>query len=162
MTSQSGGISTPSGPAGGVLGGTFPNPTYVGGLTTPIITTFSALLTGNVTRINANQFYDGPLLVLPAGSFFMVGQVLFTIGGGASDITLRLWDGTTTYYDTQERFANTGTGYSLAIGGEVVLAAPATMRLSVADTAAGGVIVASASANGSTNHACALSALRTA
>ncbi len=120
----------------------------------------SNYLAGDVTMTNANQFYDGPSLSLAAGTWVVGGAVDVLNSGGSSKITAKLWNGTTAYASvTSGGFA--GEDRSVAIPPvPIVLAAPATVKISAASTGGSSSIKAAVVTNGAGNTASYITALK--
>lgn len=162
MTSQSGGGGVPSGVAGGVLGGTYPSPSFATNGTTPILGVVSSILSGAVSMTNANQFYTGVSVGLTAGTWLIFAWVgVNTVASGGTQITFRLNDGTSSLASGQ---ATNGTN---SIGGGFlsclyVAAGAVSVSIQAALNAAGGSLISAAATNGVGNNACQIIALRVA
>src|SRR5579859_1335289 len=122
-------------------------------------TTVTNSLAADVTMTNANQFYDGPSVVVGPGNWLLVGQVVTTDTGGTSTASAKLWDGTT-------NFASSGSGIlassyvTLPVSAFVTTtAASTTFKISVANTSAGRAIKAALPNNAAGNTASTLTAV---
>lgn len=162
VTNQSG-SAIPTGPAGGVLGGSYPTPTFATNGTTPIMGTLTNLLGANVPMANANQFYDGPAVAVTAGTWLVVATTI-GVGGTAAQtyLSAKLWDGTTVISSTMGAAPASGIPIEVVCVGTYVATGTATVKLSAAFNTAGGTLLAAASPNGAGNNACILTALRIA
>lgn len=152
---------------GGELGGTWASPTVDAthsGSAHP--TSSENRVTGDVSIVSADTFYDGPSLTLAAGTYDLTGRVTIkNTSGGGTQITAKLWNGTTGYDATQE-WGETNNGiYTLTlVKASLVLGGSTTVKVSVAQSAGGGTILATVpnNATGVTNMASVLRALRIA
>jgi len=122
----------------------------------------SALLAASVTMTNANVFYDGPSVGLAAGTWLVLAGVSIGITGTGGGYTAKLWDGTTVA--TSAYFGNvSGEAYFyLTLSAIVVLAAPATYKVSAASAGAGNTIQAAASTNPVGNNVSWINAVKIA
>jgi hypothetical protein len=113
------------------------------------LTTASNTLAADVLLNNTGSYFDGPSMAQgTAGTWLAVGQVALQDTGGAANMKLRLWDGTTNIVATFQ---------SIAVSSVVVvtlcgwIASPAgNIRISVNDgSATTGKILANADSSGS-------------
>ena len=54
-----------------------------------------AALGADVAMTDADTWYDGPSVALSAGTWLLVGHVLYDGNGNANRVVGKLWDGTT-------------------------------------------------------------------
>lgn len=121
----------------------------------PIIA--SADLSGDVAMTNANQFYDGPSVLLQPGRY-LLGGVLTVAPNTSGGITVKLWDGSTV--DASSYCVSANTIAVPVLGKATVVGAAATWKISAALTTVNGTIKAAAVANSPGNTASHLRALR--
>ncbi len=123
-----------------------------------------AALAADVSMAVANTWYDGPSVALTAGTWLLAGHITYTSGDGTSrNVTIRLWDGTTT--EASGEWVNALGGRStMAVVGIVVVTGTPTWKVSLASTTVAGTmsILAAASSNGVGNNASRLVAVKIA
>ena len=161
MTSQSGGGGVPSGAAGGVLGGTYPSPTFATNGSTPILGVVQQQLSGNQAISVAGTFIDACTVTLTPGTWLLFGYV--TVGGGSNGggITAQLWDGTSVHYASTESFCAASWVVGLLLAGQVVVPTGTTVvHLSATSTGSTATILAAALNSGVGNNATSLIAVR--
>jgi hypothetical protein len=106
------------------------------------LTTADATLSGDVTIVTANTFYDGPSASFAAGTWFICWTMLVVpIVGTAQNYfwTVKLWDGTTIY---DEGEVTTGAyspavnqnGWLHTISGQAVVVLGSTTSLKLSAT----------------------------
>lgn len=91
--------------------------------------------------ITAGTYKDGPAVALTAGTWLLVGSItVASPSATAHCVTAKLWDGTTVEASQEAAAPSQGSskvGYlSISLVGIVVLAAPATWKISATSTAA--------------------------
>lgn len=131
------------------------------------ITTADAELANDVTMTNANQFYDGPSVLLAAGTWLMTWKIaILTAGATQSEsYTGKLWDGTTVYDESEMGNSSIATGYIITVSGFaiVVLASPDTLKISAASGRGSQVMKRDVPDNSASTHtATRLSGIRVA
>jgi len=94
---------------------------------------YNASLAANVVCTTSNQFYDGPSLALPAGTWFISWKMNFRGDSGGVAWGAKLWDGGSAVYDVSE----TNGIFNQSVGGatRIVLGTPTTIKLSGATNA---------------------------
>ena len=127
----------------------------------------SANLAVSVTMTNANQFYDGPTLVLSPGTWLLFGYLTAgRAGTGATAYTARISDGATHYASAQFSQATLNphvVNLSLVSAPIVVVAGPAlTVKLQCAANVASSIIYAAATVNTAGANAAGMRALKLA
>lgn len=125
------------------------------------ISSVDATLSGDVTIVNANTFYDGPSASLVAGTWLIVWKVLFQVlvtTAQTEFFTAKLWDGTTIYDEMEvgdDHSANLQNAM-YPVGGLalVTLASTKTMKVSGASVrgSSGGKLARDVSDNSGTSH----------
>lgn len=121
-------------------------------------------ITGNVSVVSANTFYDGPSLSLAAGTYHLVAKVRQSTGSANTWCVAKLWDGTN-IFDASEFYVETSGGGNMhSLVGTVVLGSTTTVKVSCADNSGSGTIKATPDTNntGLTNKASHLVALKIA
>ena len=107
-----------------------------GGVT---LTTASNYLTADVSSTgSANTFVDGPSVSLTAGTWHVTWKCNIAGIVAAPVVTVKLWDGTTTWDAQGQYCSNTGNQHVFAGSAIVVLAATTTVKLSFAYNTSGG------------------------
>ncbi len=98
-----------------------------------------ATLSGDVTMVNANTFYDGPSASFAIGVWMINWKAMIEVIVGTAQSywwTGRLWDGTTTYDEAEITLSQSVSqnGWSFEVTGFaiVTLAGSATLKVSVA------------------------------
>lgn len=123
----------------------------------PALTTVDATLAANVP-LSSGAYTDGASAVFAVGTWLIVYKCLSQLGGttGAEEYTARLWDGTTVYDESQnDSTAVTGTvGESIEVTGFaiVVLAAQATLKVSVRADHTSQTLLREVTAGSATSH----------
>lgn len=125
------------------------------------LTTASNYLSGDVSMPTGNTYVDGPTLTLAAGTWLLTGQVMVTRAGGGTNVTAKLWDGTTVISSAQGS-TNINPGGPLAVSGIVSPVGSTTYKISAAADAATVVMKAAAPLNSAGNTASFLNAVRIA
>mgnify|MGYP001613687937 CR=1 FL=1 len=130
------------------------------------LTTAAASLGVDVTMTLANTWYDGPSILLAAGTWYITGAITVQLPG-TGVVTARLWDGTTTESSgsssvTADPFTATTLIDTIPLPGLVVLGSSTTYKLSAASTVAASTIKAAAVDNGVGNNASHIHAVRIA
>jgi hypothetical protein len=125
----------------------------------------SANLAANVTMTNANQFYDGPVLALTAGTWIVFA--VLTAGRAATtatSYTARISDGTTHYASTQfyQASLNPHVVTLALVSPPIVLVTPTTLKAQCVANVAASIIYAAATVNGAGNNASHIRALKIA
>jgi hypothetical protein len=104
----------------------------------------------DVAMTNANQYYDGPQVVLTPGTWFLAGYISAVNATNATDFTAKLWDGASNVVAGGEQSrAVAGKPALINLHGIVTLTSTATFRMSVAADNAGSLIKAQAIDNSS-------------
>ena len=126
------------------------------------VTAQENFLTSDVTMTSANTFYDGPSLSLAAGTYVLMGVItILTTATGHG--TAKLWDGTTVYGSVPEHFGSTAGGQvAIPVVGYAVLGGTTTLKISAAMSSAGNTLKRTGAANGTTNKASHLVAVKIA
>jgi hypothetical protein len=141
-----------------------PDVTSSGGTT---ITYQQNQLAADVNLATANTYFDGPSVTLSAGTWLLIGSVLLDGGGGsATQVTSKLWDGTTVAASTETMVYGGGAydnnpGPLTAV--VVIASGTPTWKISCANNAStASKIKAAASDNGAGNNASTLVAIKIA
>ena len=115
---------------------------------------------------NANQYYDGPAVVLSAGTWLLTGVVTLEGAGNSISIAAKLWNGTTTLAQAQALSyggAAARDKCSVALVGIVVIASGTpTWKISCAGDGLSGKIKATTAHDSAGNFASTLSAVKLA
>lgn len=129
------------------------------GVTT--LASFENLLAADVAIVNANQYYDGPSIALPAGKYLLIGKVLIDYAG-ANDCQAKLWDGVTVFDSAEfKRSGNTaGPEATLPLLGIVNPAVTTVYKISAACDVGGQAIKAALEHNAVGNNASHLVAVQ--
>ena len=130
--------------------------------TISLLTYASAAFSGNVTMTNANTFYDGATVtVTVSGTYLLMGSILIQDNVASSFVTVKLWDGTTTYAAASgSTVGSSNMQYTLFRVVQVGITLPRTFKLSAASTGTLCVILAAAPNNSPGNYACVFNAIR--
>lgn len=129
------------------------------------LTSASANLSGDVTLTNANTFYDGPSVSLAAGTWHVTGAVLLqTSNGSPTNITAKLWNGTTVAHSGETMMPATNGLDCINLSDVLTLTGTETWKISAATTGTGatGVILAACPHNGAGNNASYIHAVKIA
>jgi len=134
----------------------------VGGGVAGTLTSASTILAASVTMTNANTYYDGPSVVLAAGTWLVLAGVSIGVTGTGGGYTAKLWDGTTVA--TSAYFGNVaGLAYFyLTLSTIVVLSVSATYKVSAASAGAGNTIQIAAATNTAGNNVSWINAVKIA
>jgi hypothetical protein len=122
-------------------------------------------LTAPVTIVNANTFYDGPSLSLLAGTYVLMGSLVFTTSAGGAWFTAKLWDGASDVLHVPENRTSDATGVeTIAVMGYVVVGSTTTYKISGAANVGSSqsTILDTANHNGTTDKASKLIAIKIA
>lgn len=134
--------------------GTVTDPYTSGGSVT--VATGGAVLGGDVTMTTPNTGYDGPSVAVPAGSCMVWYKAVFEIVGTQTlQYTVRLWDGSTTYDESQSDMVTTsGAGFTVEVSGFVPLSAfaGATLKITAYSIRASQKMLRDVNVNGVTSH----------
>lgn len=126
-------------------------------------TASEAFLSGDVTMTSADTFYDGPSISLGAGTYIIMGGLTLKETGQNSFFTVKLWDGTNVYHAPGGQYNDTqGGDYNVSVFAKVTLVGTVTVKISAACHNTGGVILATAIFNGTSNKASKIVALQIA
>jgi len=120
-------------------------------------------LAADVSMPTLNTYYDGPALVLSAGTWLLNAVVTLDGQGNIFDATAKLWDGTTVGSSTMTQCrGNNAEQFMAALTAIVVIASGTpTWKVSVAPYNGGPAkIVAAANRNGAGNNASTLTAIK--
>ena len=127
------------------------------------ITAGTTFMTADVTMTNANQFYDAASLgSLAAGDYLFSAAAAYAESGSGSYFTLRLWDGSTVYAESQGRTENTVTMTAAIPMVKITLGGATTVKISGACNAAGRLIKDVVGANSTADKATWISYLKIA
>jgi hypothetical protein len=120
----------------------------------------SGALTADVTCTNANQYYDGPTVTVPAGTWLLSGTVtLYNAGAGAYiNWTAKLWDGTNVFASAEQTQQSNSAIAAISLSWAVAPSVTTTYRIAAACTVAGGLIKAAALQNAAGSTASTLTA----
>lgn len=136
--------------AGGL--GSFGAPAYVvdpSGGVSPIasnmIASLENQLAADVDMVNANTWYDGPALNLPAGTWLVIGTITVDVATSAS-IGARIFDGATTYASAEQDRSAAGAS-ALTVAAIVKLNVASTVRIQGINSHAGNPISAAMPSN---------------
>jgi len=125
---------------------------------------FTNALASDVSLSSINTYFDGPTLTaLAAGTYLLVGQILFTRAGNAGFVTAKLWDGTSAPISVAEVHSSgvsTGQDITLPLSGIVTLAATTTIKISTQAAGAGHVMKAAAQGTGTPSPGSLLNAVK--
>jgi hypothetical protein len=126
---------------------------------------YEAILTTPVTMVNANTFYDGPSLSLPAGTYLIEAEADTSSASAlATAHTIRIYDGTTVHAArlSYNPPSNAGGGAHLACKARVTLSGTTTVKLQCASVrgSSDGVILDTAAANGTADKCTRIAALK--
>jgi hypothetical protein len=128
------------------------------------LSSFTNALASDVAMTTVNTFYDGPTLTgLVAGTYLLVGQILFTRAGNAGFVTAKLWDGTSAPIAVSEVHSSgvsTGQDITLPLSGLVTLAATTTIKISTQASGSGHVMKAAAQGTGTPSPGSILNAVK--
>lgn len=121
--------------------------------------TVDATLSGDVTMTSANTAYDGPSASFAAGTWligFQAGAYPSSSTGQTQDLTIRLWDGTTTYGEASQSFPANTSSATLALScagfAIVTLGSTTTLKLTAYSIRAGGTLKREVADNSATSH----------
>lgn len=136
--------------------------------TSGILSSTSSYLSGNVSMINANTFYNGPSLTLNAGTYYITGvSNIQSATNTTMKVTTKLYNGSTTAYGSSETLTlAAGAGIvgisNSSIHALVTLASTTTIFLGSASTAASSIMLATVPDNNTnlTNLSTGIIALR--
>ena len=134
----------------------------------PILTTLEAFLTSDTACSTANSYTDACSVTLSVGTWLLVGHVsVQSTAGAAGKWFARLWDGTNVGCEAQgESDEATGTGHNAIPLEALVVVASGTPTWKISACSDGGTsnskMLATMSANGTTNKATHLVAIRVA
>lgn len=124
------------------------------------------VLSADVAMANANQYYDGPAVTLSAGTWLLVGRVLYDGAGNSTLGTAKLWDGTTVAASAEQGIAGVASALryiELSLQATVVIASGTpTWKISVAGNGSTTAILAAAPTNSAGNNASGLYAIKLA
>lgn len=128
-----------------------------------VLDIYSTRLLVDVVMTNANQYYDGPTLVLgKSGTYLVLGALTVNYVSGGTFV-VKLHDGTTAYA-TGNGPGGIGTiqlWFTIPVFAIITLVTnPVTLRLSAADASTGGTIKATPSILSPGNFASYLLAVR--
>ncbi len=127
--------------------------------------TYESFLTSPVTIVDANTFYDGPSISLPAGTYLVIAEADTSSANAlATPQTIRIYDGTTVHAARMSYNppGNGGGGCHLSCMARVTLAATTTVKLQVASArgSSDGVILDTAQVNGTADKCTSIVAVR--
>lgn len=127
-----------------------------------------AVLGADVAMTNSNQFYDGPSASFAAGTWMVWYKAIIrpSAASNTHDYTVRLWDGTNIYDETDNSTpaaATVTTGVEVFGVAVVVLASTTTLKVSAADIRTGCTLARDVFNNSGASHtATRLSAVKIA
>lgn len=128
------------------------------------LTSDSAFLGADVALTNANQWYSGPSLALPSGTWLVMasataGRTTTTAG----NYNIRISTGTVHYASVQQYHASVANNFAaLSCNAIITLGSTTTIVLQASGTIAGDVLKAATPNNASGNNATGLVAVRIA
>lgn len=129
----------------------------------PILSTVQASLAADVNLNNTANFFDGPSVSLPAGTYFVVWSVLVDDTAGVASIVAKLWDGTTVASQGQATVSAAQSLGQIAGSAVVTVGSTTTWKVSCRDGASTSGHIKSAPTLGATgNVASQITALRIA
>lgn len=111
------------------------------------LTNSSAFLSADVTMTTANTFYDGPSLSLAAGTWVVIGGLIFLNSSAGGNYTIKIWDGTTATSALETTNAAAGFNISVTIMAVVTPGSTTTYKVSAAAQSTGAVMAASPNVN---------------
>ena len=114
--------------------------------------------TGTFNDITLDQ-----TLALTTGTWLVSGQVYTIRGGNAGFVTAKIWDGASSVVGATEFHTggySSGQGLACPVGGIITLAANATYKLSVAQSANGHTVKAAGASNGTPGPTTMVSAVK--
>jgi hypothetical protein len=121
----------------------------VGGGSGGVLNYQQAFLAADVPMPAANTFYDGPSVVLSAGTWLLIGQLQFLDPvGGQGVLSTKLWDGTTVAANTHHPQFSVPTWLGASTLSAVVVVASGTPTWKMSAASAGTADVIKAVAGG--------------
>ena len=128
--------------------------------------TLSNSLSGNVTMVSANTFYNGGSLTLGVGTWLLVGvATVQSVNASAMRVTVKLWNGTTVASSSEQTCPSMGTSIkglvSISLVGVVTIpSGTETWRMSATATIANYILLGATQDNGAGNNANTLMAFQ--
>lgn len=99
----------------------------------PNITNSNAALASATSITPINTFVDAVTLSLVAGTWLIVAHGIISQGSTTNKITARLWDGTTTFDETENSIQGSAAGtMPVSLASIVTLGSTTTVKLSAA------------------------------
>jgi hypothetical protein len=92
--------------------------------------TVDATLSGNVTMTTSGTYYDGPSASFAAGVWLIWYKCAFDIAAASTEYATKLWDGTTTYDESESDMPTLST-FMLTVPGFALVTLGSTTTLKV-------------------------------
>lgn len=110
----------------------------------PSLANVDSTLSGDVTMVNAGQYYDGPSALFGLGVWLVIYVMQFqtAISTQTEGWAVKLWDGSTVYDEKEVDTPSIGVGNDLLANGQAIitLTTPTTLKVSASSGRANQVI----------------------